>query len=129
MIWSNNLSLNNGASAAAWGAPVFDSTSFKPNFQVFLENGFYSEVKKWNGTAWSGDLGFVGSSDRFGGWSGNSFFSELRVRRDSIGNPSAIAYAVTMEKEDNSGMYGSFPTENGQKNSIKYFIVFCSSLV
>jgi hypothetical protein len=122
-VWiDTNPSIDNGASAASWGAPAFDSTYYKPNYAVYLENGFYSEIRKWAGSSWSGDLGFVGSADRYGGWSGNGYFSELRVRRDSIGNPSAIAYAVTMEKEDNSGIYGAFPAENKTSN-IKYFYV------
>jgi hypothetical protein len=116
--------LNTGAKAAPFGAITFDSTFYTPNYSVFLENGFYSEIRKWNGTAWSGDLGFVGSADRFGGWSGNTFFSELRVRRDSVGNPANIAYAVTVEKEDNSGLFTSFPIENGTNTSVKYFYVF-----
>jgi len=123
-VWiDSNLNTNAGAVKASWGAPTFDSTVYKPNFSVFLENGFYSEVRKWTGADWSTDLGFVGSSDRFGGYSGNNYFSELRVRRDSLGNPSAIAYAVTMETEDNSAIYNSFPTENGNSNSVKYFYV------
>jgi len=122
-VWiDNNPSVNNGALTAPWGGPEFDSTWYKPNFSVYLENGFYSEIRKWNGTAWSGDLGYVGSSERYGGWSGNGYFSELKVRRDSIGNPSAIAYAVTMEKEDNSGIYGAFPTNNTD-NCIKNFYI------
>jgi hypothetical protein len=124
-VWiDNNPSVNNGASTAPFGAPTFNSTNYKPNYVLFLENGFYYEMRRWNGTSWSSNMQFQ-NTESYGGWSGNGYFSEFRLRRDSLVNPISLAFAVTLEKEANDTLYAAIPTNNPSLSypNVSYFYV------
>ncbi len=124
-VWiDNDLANNNGATTAPFGAPTFNNTNYKPNYQLYLENGFYYEMRKWNGTSWSSNMQF-GNTESYGGWSGNGYFSEFRVRRDSLANPNSIAFAMTLEKETNDTVFTAFPSNNLSTSfpNISYFYV------
>ncbi len=116
-----------GATTDAWLRADY-ADPYKPEFEVAVENGYYQELRFWDGSQW-GFNSVIGSY--YIGWSGNGGFTEMGIPWSALGNPQSLALSVHISAEDSDNVPEIFPSLNstGTHPTIQYFYAFYSPYI